>query len=159
MTKYHLLNYFERVRGLCVMLTAKLAQNDLKIIKDLDSFDSDDPKDLEEALKERQWSDSALFVDTLDIFPRNIALAANTIDHINLMPVYGLNVHSMLKHETLILTVNALNEIENRLLYAFNRTDLRDLVYKHEAPKIIPKETPEFEGCRWVTNLHDKDWI
>lgn len=159
MTKYYNLNYFERVKGLCVMLTSKLAQNDLKIVKDLESFSSDDPTDLENALQERNWGPSTLIVDLNDIFPQNISLAAHAIDHVNLIPLYGLNVHSMLKHETLILTLNALNELENKLLYAFNRTDIRNLVYKHEPPKIIPDETPEFEGCRWVTNLHNKDWI
>jgi len=159
MTKYWLLHYFERVRGLCCILTAKHAQNDLKIVKDLESFSSDDPKDLEAALEERGWGPSCLIVDTVDIFPRNISLASHTIGHINLMPLYGLNVHSMLKHETLILTVNALNELENKLLYAFNRTDIPNLVYKHEPPKIIPDETPEFPGVRWPSNLHKDDWI
>ena len=102
MTKYRQLQYFDRVAGLCVMLTAKLAQNDLKIVKDLESFESDDPKDLEEALSERAWGPSALLVDTVDVFPKNISLAAHTLGHVNLLPVYGLNVHSMVKHETLV---------------------------------------------------------
>lgn len=159
MTKYSNLNYFMRVRGLCSVLTAKLSQNDLKIVKDLDSFDSDDPKDLVDALEERRWGPSCLFVDTADIFPKNLALASHPIDHVNLMPLYGLNVHSMLKHETLVLTMNALNELENKLLFAFNRTDIRNVMKKHEPPRIIPEETPEFEGARWVTNLHSSDWI
>lgn len=141
------------------MLTAKLAQNDLKVVKDLESFDSDDPKDLELALSERGWGPTCLVVDTVDIFPKRIALAAHSIDHINLVPLYGLNVHSMLKHETLILTLNAVNELENKLLYAMNRTDITRVVYKHEPPKIIPDETPEFEGVRFPTNLHKNDWI
>lgn len=159
MTKYYQLNYFERVRGLCVMMTVKHSQNDLKIVSDLENFYSDDPKDLEKALEERGWGPSCLIVDTVDIFPKNIALASHTIDHINLMPLYGLNVHSMLKHETLILTMNALNDLENKLLFAMNRIDLDNLIYKHEPPKIIPDETPEFEGCKWYTNLHSNDWM
>lgn len=159
MTKYHYLHYFDRVRGLCVMLTAKLAQNDLKIVKDLESFESDDPKELEHALAERAWGPSTLLVDTADVFPKNIALAAHTLGHVNLLPVYGLNVHSMIKHETLVLTVNALNDLENKLLYAFNRTDIRNLIYKHEPPKIVPDETPEFEGARWVANMNTTEWI
>jgi hypothetical protein len=34
------------------------------------------------------------------------------------MPVYGLNVTSMLKHKTLVLTVDAVNTLEEKLLFA-----------------------------------------
>lgn len=52
--------------------------------------------------------------------PRNIVAATELIDHVNLMPVYGLNVYSMLKHETLVLTLSALYEVEDRLLTVMN---------------------------------------
>lgn len=39
------------------------------------------------------------------------------------MPSYGLNTYSMLKHDTLVLTVNAVKHIEERLLYQLHRTD------------------------------------
>ena len=39
------------------------------------------------------------------------------------MPVYGLNVYSMLKYETLVLTIAAVRKIEERILYNINRTD------------------------------------
>lgn len=32
------------------------------------------------------------------------------------MPVYGLNVYSMLKHDTLVLTIAAAEKIEERIL-------------------------------------------
>lgn len=35
----------------------------------------------------------------------------------------GLNVHSMLKHETLVLTTAALEHLEGKLLYALHCTD------------------------------------
>ena len=41
----------------------------------------------------------------------------------NLMPVYGLNVSSMIKHQTLVLTERAVKKITERLLFALNRTD------------------------------------
>lgn len=53
--------------------------------------------------------------------PRNITAASDAIAHMNLMPVYGLNVHSMLKHATLVLTVDAVNRIEKQLLEHLNR--------------------------------------
>lgn len=36
------------------------------------------------------------------------------------MPVYGLNVYSMLKHETLVLTVAAAEKIQERILHHFH---------------------------------------
>lgn len=53
--------------------------------------------------------------------PRNITIATDTINHVNLMPVYGLNVYSMLKHSTLVLTMAAVDEIENKILHHLNR--------------------------------------
>lgn len=36
------------------------------------------------------------------------------------MPVYGLNVYSMLKHDTLVLTMRAAEKIEERILHHLN---------------------------------------
>lgn len=58
-----------------------------------------------------------------DIFPENICYATDALGYVNLMPSYGLNIYSMLKHDTLVLTVNAVKHIEERLLYQMNRTD------------------------------------
>lgn len=48
--------------------------------------------------------------------PRNITIATDAIKHVNLMPAYSLNVYSMLKHDTLVLTRGALDIIEEKLL-------------------------------------------
>jgi len=74
-------------------------------------------------VERRKWGISVLFVDDADIVPRNIAIATDTIGHMNIMPSYGLNVFSMLKHETLVLTVAAVNTIEEKLLFQLNRHD------------------------------------
>jgi large subunit ribosomal protein L4 len=55
--------------------------------------------------------------------PQNIALATEEIGYVNLMPVYGLNVYSMLKHDTLVLTKSAVEKIQEELLYQLNRAD------------------------------------
>lgn len=39
------------------------------------------------------------------------------------MPAFGLNVYSMLKHDTLVLTVEAVKHLEQRLLYQLHRND------------------------------------
>ncbi|XP_045178237.2 39S ribosomal protein L4, mitochondrial-like [Mercenaria mercenaria] len=115
LSKFYMLADTDRVLGLCIALSVKYAQNDLHIVDSL-QIPSDEPEYLEELLDTRFWGFSALFVDDRDIMPQNIALAASEIGHINLMPVYGLNVYSMLKHETLILTLSAVEKIEKKLL-------------------------------------------
>ncbi|RWS12212.1 39S ribosomal protein L4-like protein [Dinothrombium tinctorium] len=133
---FFMLPFFTRVRGLIACLSAKFAQNDLKIVDTLEKFPSDDSKFLLEFVDKRGWGPSVLIVDKNDIFPRNIALASEDINHINLMPVYGLNVYSMLKHETLVLTLAAVEEIESKLLYQLTRNDLKEVINKFKAPYI-----------------------
>lgn len=70
----------------------------------------------------------ALF--STDIVPQNIAVASAEIPYVNLMPVYGLNVYSMLKHETLVLTEAAVEKITERILFQLNRTDAGKLIEK-----------------------------
>ena len=55
--------------------------------------------------------------------PENITLATDSVGHLSLMPVYGLNVFSMLKYETLVLTIAAVNKIEEKLLFHLHRHD------------------------------------
>jgi len=66
--------------------------------------------------------------------PKNITLATDSLGHINLMPVYGLNCYSMLKHETLVLTTTAVNRIEEKLLFHFHRMDAHDMNQKSARP-------------------------
>lgn len=118
-----------RVNGLIHTLSAKFAQDDVKIVKNLD-IPSDDPKYIEDLIDERQWPLSTLFVDKSDKFPSNITAATMNIMHVNLMPAYGLNVHSMLIHKNLVLTKAAVEHIEDRLLFAQRRLDL---IYKNKS--------------------------
>ena len=46
--------------------------------------------------------------------------------HVNMMPAYGLNVHDMVKHKTLVLTKSALEHVEEKLLFAQRRLDISD---------------------------------
>ncbi|XP_047735530.1 39S ribosomal protein L4, mitochondrial isoform X2 [Hyalella azteca] len=120
-TKFYMLAYGNRVLGLTSALSAKFAQDDLKVVRSLDVASSA-PEPLLELLEQRLWGPSVLFVHTDDIMPEKICKATETIGHINLMPVYGLNVYSMLKHDTLVLTVPALRLLEERLMHAIYNT-------------------------------------
>jgi large subunit ribosomal protein L4 len=44
----------------------------------------------------------------------------------------GLNVHSMLKHDTLVLTIAAVNRIEEKLLYHLHRPDINNVMKKFQ---------------------------
>lgn len=62
--------------------------------------------------------------------PRNITLATDAIGYINLMPVYGLNVYSMLKHDTVVMTVDAAKLVEEKLLYHMHRNETQSMTRK-----------------------------
>ncbi len=85
---------------------------------------------MEQLVDGRSWEITTLFVDAGDEFPPNITEATDGIFHMNMMPVYGLNVHSMLKHKTLVLTVPAVNLLEEKLLFAQRRLDIVDKRYR-----------------------------
>lgn len=118
-----------RVLGLRVALSCKYGQDNLHIVESLD-IPTDDPQHLQELVESRGWGLSVLFVDDTDILPENFALAVDKIKPYNVMPVYGLNVYSMLKHETVVLTLAALDRIEEKLLYQMHKQDYRDHEFK-----------------------------
>eukprot|EP00069_Balaena_mysticetus_P021687 bmy_13754T0 len=49
--------------------------------------------------------------------PQNIVAAASGLKTFNLVPAIGLNVHSMLKHQTLVLTLPTVAFLEEKLLW------------------------------------------
>ncbi|XP_014283797.1 large ribosomal subunit protein uL4m [Halyomorpha halys] len=128
-TYFYMLPFFKRVLGLTSTLSIKHAQDDLHIVNNLE-IPTDDPKFLRDLIEERNWGVSVLFVDVPDIMPRNITVATDSIMEMNLIPVYGLNVYSMLKHETLVLTLNAVEKIEERILYQLHRPDYNKKMMK-----------------------------
>ncbi|KAG0720500.1 39S ribosomal protein L4, mitochondrial [Chionoecetes opilio] len=98
-THFYMLPFSQRLRGLTSTLSAKFAQDDLKIVDSLD-MPSDEAGYLEQLCESRNWGPTVLFVDESDIMPRNITLASDTIRHVNLMPVYaGLLVPLALQSE------------------------------------------------------------
>ncbi|XP_032680424.1 39S ribosomal protein L4, mitochondrial [Odontomachus brunneus] len=123
---FYMLPFYTRVAGLTSTLSVKLAQDDLHIVDNLE-IPTSEPSYIEQLIQERNWGPSVLIVDSYDIMPENITLATDQIKHVNLMPVYGLNVYSMLKHSTLVLTEKAARLIEEKLLYQMNRPDSKRL--------------------------------
>ena len=141
-TFFFMEHFFVRVRGIMACLAAKQAQNDLVIVDTLDNFPYDDPQDLEDFITAKGWGASVLISDVGDLFPEKISLACETVNHVNLMPLYALNVVSLVKHETLVLTVAALEEIESKLMAHMKRTDIRKVVYKFRPPDVAYERDP-----------------
>lgn len=67
-----------------------------------------------------------------DIMPRNITVATDAVKHFNIMPAYSLNVYSMLKHDTLVLTKSAVDHIEKRLLMFLHRNNPTKFTSKYK---------------------------
>lgn len=57
--------------------------------------------------------------------PYNITAACSKIKGLTLMPTYGLNVYSLLKHNTLVLTTRSLDKLEEKLLFYLNHSQFR----------------------------------
>jgi len=129
---FHMIPYSLRVLGLIHTLSAKFAQDDVKFVQNLE-IPSDKPEYIEDLIEKRGWAMSTLFVDKSDVFPTNLTSATMSVLHVNMMPAYGLNVHSMIKHKNLVLTKAAVEHIEERLLFAQRRVDQID---KRDSTKI-----------------------
>uniref|UniRef100_A0A1A9WUF9 Large ribosomal subunit protein uL4m n=1 Tax=Glossina brevipalpis TaxID=37001 RepID=A0A1A9WUF9_9MUSC len=121
-THFYMLPFFKRVMGLTSTLSVKLAQDDLHVIKNVE-IPNGDYQFIKDLIIERNWGPSVLIVDKEDIFPENICRATDKLAYVNLMPAYSLNTYSMLKHDTLVLTIDAVRHIEERLLYQLHRSD------------------------------------
>uniref|UniRef100_A0A5F7ZRV7 Large ribosomal subunit protein uL4m n=2 Tax=Macaca mulatta TaxID=9544 RepID=A0A5F7ZRV7_MACMU len=118
---YYMLPMKVRALGLKVALSIKLAQDDLHIMDSLE-LPTRDPQYLTELARYRRWGDSVLLVDlTYEEMPQSIVEATSRLKTFNLIPAVGLNVHSMLKHQTLVLTLPTIAFLEDKLLWQDSR--------------------------------------
>ncbi|XP_043939722.1 39S ribosomal protein L4, mitochondrial isoform X2 [Protopterus annectens] len=117
---YYMVPMKERVLGLKTALSVKLAQDLLHIVDTLD-MPTPDSQYLLDLVRYRHWGDSVLIVDITENMPENILKAVENLKTISVMPVIGLNVHSMLKHETLVLTLETVKFLEKKLLWHDSR--------------------------------------
>ena len=103
----------KKVRALALKhaLSSKAKAEELIV---LDSCDVKDAKT--KALKtkfEKLGVGSALIVDGGEV-QTNFALAARNIPHVDVLPIQGINVYDILRHEKLVLTKAALEALEAR---------------------------------------------
>uniref|UniRef100_A0A0N4Z663 Large ribosomal subunit protein uL4m n=1 Tax=Parastrongyloides trichosuri TaxID=131310 RepID=A0A0N4Z663_PARTI len=131
-TWFYMLPDAIRLKGLCVALTIKHSQNDLVIVDDFSSLKSDDKQFMYDIAEARNWGYSALFVNENAEVAENLVKATEDIPSFNIMPVYGLNCFSIMKHDTLIISRDALIKLEERILYHFNRSESLQKKYKYK---------------------------
>jgi large subunit ribosomal protein L4 len=109
----HAIELPKKVRALALKhaLSAKARAGELVIV---DNVASEAPKTatLRATLGQREWL-NALIVDGASV-DTNFALAARNIPHIDVLPVQGINVVSILKRQKLVLTKAALEALEAR---------------------------------------------
>uniref|UniRef100_A0A6I8N5N7 Large ribosomal subunit protein uL4m n=1 Tax=Ornithorhynchus anatinus TaxID=9258 RepID=A0A6I8N5N7_ORNAN len=117
---YYMLPMKTRVLGLKVALTTKLAQDNLHIVDSLE-LPTSDPQYLIDLVQYRHWGDSVLIVDVEEQMPQNIVSAVSSLKKINLMHVLGLNVYSILRFQTLVLTLDTVSFLEEKLLWHDSR--------------------------------------
>lgn len=142
---FYMLQWPKRVAGLISTLSCKFAQNDIHVVDTFESFPLDGTAaHLEELCEARGWGPSVLFVDKMgiDSAPQattatHFSQATESINHINVVPMYGLNIFSMLKHETLVLTVDAIKDIESKLLLQLKRVDLENVIFKYKPDRVF----------------------
>lgn len=144
-SKFYQIPLSDRINGLTGALAAKFAQNDLMIVDTISNFPFTEPDEMKQFLNDKELGPSCLIIDVSDLFPRNIALASEAVPYVNLMPAYGLNVLSMMKHESLVLTVAALLLVEQRLLHHMHRSDSQKADKKYKPPPVCEDRDPHLE--------------
>ncbi|XP_007526021.1 large ribosomal subunit protein uL4m [Erinaceus europaeus] len=118
---YYMLPMKVRVQGLQVALTVKLAQDDLHVVDSLE-LPTSDPQFLTELARYRGWGHSVLFVDLEhEDMPPSMVEATSSLKTFTLIPAVGLNVHSLLKYQTLVLTLRTVGFLEEKLLWHSGR--------------------------------------
>lgn len=123
MSKFYMIPRSKRVLGLRTALSVKYAQDDLYIVKDLTLPNvKNHAKYLDEFITQQGWGLSVLFVDHTDELPIDFLEAIEPYKYYNAMPVYSLNVYSILKHDKLVLTLKAVEKIEERLLHWLHKS-------------------------------------
>ncbi len=107
---YNLTKKF-RALGLKMALSSKQAEKQL-VILDSEKLKTDKTKDLSKMLKGLNLK-SALFVGE-NTFDENFTKAISNVKHMDIIPAIGLNVYSILNHNTLVITKQGLEAVEKR---------------------------------------------
>ncbi|TKR86776.1 hypothetical protein L596_011295 [Steinernema carpocapsae] len=151
-TWFYMLPTAVRLKGLCVALTIKHAQDDLVVVDNFESLKTNESQFLMDMADTRNWGYSVLFVDATNDIASNLVEATVPLPSFTVMPVYGLNCFSILKHETLVITRAVLDILEERLLHHLHRSstlndkfrymDMKKTILEEAAAEEHPTQTP-----------------
>ena len=101
-----------RALGLKCALSSKAAEGKL-VVLDQASLAEPKTKTLAGALDKLGWG-TALVITGAEV-EKNFGLAARNLQTIDVLPAQGLNVYDILRRDTLVLTQDAVRQIEERL--------------------------------------------
>jgi large subunit ribosomal protein L4 len=101
-----------RALGLKMALSTKARDGQLIVMENLDVSEAK-TKALKEQLGKLGLGKTALVIDG-DALNVGFAKASSNLREINLLPAVGANVYDILKHETLVLTRAAVENLEAR---------------------------------------------
>uniref|UniRef100_A0A0R3S0Z7 Large ribosomal subunit protein uL4m n=1 Tax=Elaeophora elaphi TaxID=1147741 RepID=A0A0R3S0Z7_9BILA len=140
-TWFYILPDAIRLEGLCVAVTIKHVQNDLVIVDDFASLPNDDAQFMHDLADSRNWGYSVLFINDNSEVPENLAKVCEEIPTFNVMPVYGVNCFSLVKHDTVVFSLAALQLFQSRILFHKNRAETLQKKYRYtDYKKIIMNE-------------------
>ncbi|KAM1384927.1 hypothetical protein PS2_036792 [Malus domestica] len=120
------LNKKVRRLGLKIALTARAAEGKLLVFEDFE-VPTHKTKNIVNYVQQMEGSRKFLLVDgtkTEDgkqMLPEKLKLATQNLHYVNVLPAVGLNVYSILQHDTLVMTRAAVNEIVKRMHTPINR--------------------------------------
>ena len=103
-----------RTLGLKSALVQALQNNGLQIFKDL-NIDSFKTKDLKTIINSNFKGKKVLFVDDGNV---NLQMGIRNIYGVNVLPVIGLNVYDILRHDVLVISQKAADGVKERVAKA-----------------------------------------
>ncbi|KAG0466950.1 hypothetical protein HPP92_018530 [Vanilla planifolia] len=117
----HAIKLQKKVRrlGLKVALSARAAEGKLLVFEDL-VVPNHKTKNIVNYVTQMENTKKALLVDGGPI-NENLKLATRNLHYVNVLPSIGLNVYSILQHDTLVMTRDAVERIVTRMHTPINR--------------------------------------
>ncbi|KAK9060232.1 hypothetical protein SSX86_020936 [Deinandra increscens subsp. villosa] len=113
------LNKKVRRLGLKIALSARAAEGKLLVFDDL-KLATHKTKNIVSYVSQMDESKKVLVVDGGPI-DENLKLATQNLHYVNVLPSIGLNVYSILLHDTLVMSRDAVNKIVERMHTPINR--------------------------------------
>ncbi|KDP20700.1 hypothetical protein JCGZ_21171 [Jatropha curcas] len=117
----HAIKCNKKVRrlGLKIALTARAAEGKLLVFEDLE-VPTHKTKNIVNCVKQMEDTKKLLVVDGGPINEK-LKLATQNLHYVNVLPSIGLNVYSILLHDTLVMSRDAVNRIVERMHTPINR--------------------------------------